>query len=634
MSKVAIEIKNLWKQFEYSAGKADTLKESVLRLLRIKKSTAHNIKRELYHGLDLTIREGEVVAILGRNGSGKSTLLKLISGIYLQDRGEINIHGTLSTLIELGAGFHPEFSGRDNIFVYGQILGIPKKALKERMNEIIEFSELGDYIDQPVRYYSSGMYMRLAFSVAVAVDPDILIIDEILSVGDIGFARKCRQRMDLLKASGKTICLVSHDLETIRSWANRVVILDAGRVVFDGAPDKGVAFYIDNNNWGESTGAVVASENRHFLTFDNLQIWQNKYLIDLMKSFFLAMDASDTSGKSLVIASYSARDLLEGGYRYFKLAQILSSIKDESEPFRFIDIWLTNEEHHSDEIKPLVSAILAKFSLRQVEVNVYFVPALENRLVPFRRRSMIYALDWSALAHTQASLVHLTRVHPEYKPKVCFVESSVESKELFPYELFYFAEATKRIVNFSKVKTENTYRPVARELASVESSVTTKILVLSDFRLPCTLFNVCLRSLQQFIAHISNDERQLLEVYAFGDEIDLAAISESILVRHIPRDAAIEIDPNRCFVLSATVHSFFDGLASLLKERHVSHFFANHDTPMNEQNIADILLSWWKERKPKSVKPLIVKLDEMEPFADDAPYVAALLNARREVQFQ
>src|SRR5690606_17130827 len=156
---------------------------------------------------------GKTVGILGRNGSGKSTLLKLVTGIYAPTQGSIEVNGRISALLDLGAGFHPDFSGRENILINGIILGMSRAEVKARMNDIIAFSELGEFIDEPVRTYSSGMYMRLAFAVATHVDPDILIVDEILAVGDEHFGKKSRAKMESFKRDGKTIMLVSHDLD-------------------------------------------------------------------------------------------------------------------------------------------------------------------------------------------------------------------------------------------------------------------------------------------------------------------------------------------------------------------------------------------------------------------------------------
>ena len=193
--------------------------------------------------ISLNIEKGEIVAIIGRNGCGKSTLLKLIAGIYFQDSGKLRVHGRISPLIELGAGFHPEFSGRENVFINGQILGLSVAYLRKRYDEIVKFAGIEQFMDLPVRIYSSGMYMRLAFSVAVNVDPDILLIDEILGVGDSDFQQKCQKKLDEFKRNNKTIVLVTHALDIVKSWATRAIYLKNGEVVFDGSPAECINIY-------------------------------------------------------------------------------------------------------------------------------------------------------------------------------------------------------------------------------------------------------------------------------------------------------------------------------------------------------------------------------------------------------
>jgi len=186
----------------------------------------------------LKINKGETVALIGVNGSGKSTLLKLITKIIYPSKGNIKVNGKLSSLLELGAGFHPDFSGRENIYFNASIFGLTKKEIDNRIDKIIEFSELGEFIDTPVRTYSSGMYMRLAFSVAINVDADIILIDEILAVGDQHFQDKCLNKMLELKKQGKTMVFVSHSKESVEFLCDRAVWLSEGKIKMDGkTPD-------------------------------------------------------------------------------------------------------------------------------------------------------------------------------------------------------------------------------------------------------------------------------------------------------------------------------------------------------------------------------------------------------------
>ena len=183
------------------------------------------------------------MGIIGRNGSGKSTILKIIAGVYTPTSGEVMVNGSIAPLIELGAGFHHELTGRENILLNGLLLGLPKREVLSRESQIIEFAELGDLIDVPVKQYSSGMYMRLAFAIATEVNPDILLIDEILAVGDGEFRRKCFERIEQFRTLGKTILFVSHDLGGIRQFCERVLLLHGGELIEDGPADFVISRY-------------------------------------------------------------------------------------------------------------------------------------------------------------------------------------------------------------------------------------------------------------------------------------------------------------------------------------------------------------------------------------------------------
>ena len=228
-SCVAVEINNMSKDFIIYADKANTLKERIVRFSNNKKDVRHILKN-----INLKINKGETVALIGVNGSGKSTLLKLITKIIYPTSGSIKVHGKLASLLELGAGFHPDFSGRENIYFNASIFGLTKKEIDNRIQQIIEFSELEKFIDNPVRTYSSGMYMRLAFSVAINVDADIILIDEILAVGDQHFQEKCMDKMLELKRSGKTIVFVSHSASAVKFLCDRSIWLKDGKVEMDG----------------------------------------------------------------------------------------------------------------------------------------------------------------------------------------------------------------------------------------------------------------------------------------------------------------------------------------------------------------------------------------------------------------
>ncbi len=234
-----IVVDNVYKSFNVYLDKANTLKEKLLFFTRNKKE-----KREVLKGINLKIKQGEAVALIGVNGSGKSTLLKLMTKIIYPNKGKIVTNGKLTSMLELGAGFHPDFSGRENIYFNASIFGLTRKEIDERINKIIEFSELEEFIDNPVRTYSSGMYMRLAFSVAINVDADILLIDEILSVGDQHFQEKCFAKMKELKDEGKTMVFVTHSMHSVKEFCTRAVWLHEGEIKMDGGTQEVTEEYL------------------------------------------------------------------------------------------------------------------------------------------------------------------------------------------------------------------------------------------------------------------------------------------------------------------------------------------------------------------------------------------------------
>ena len=235
----AIEVKNMTKQFDVYFDKANTLKEKLLFWKRGNKEV-----RTVLKDINIDIKKGETVALIGTNGSGKSTLLKLMTKIIYPTKGTVSTKGKLTSLLELGAGFHPDFSGRENIYFNASIFGLSKKEIDRRLDDIIAFSELEEFIDNPVRTYSSGMYMRLAFSVAINVDADILIIDEILAVGDQHFQDKCFKKLEDLRDSNKTIVIVTHSLDSVKKLCNRAIWIKDGIVEEDGDTKMVVEKYL------------------------------------------------------------------------------------------------------------------------------------------------------------------------------------------------------------------------------------------------------------------------------------------------------------------------------------------------------------------------------------------------------
>ncbi len=236
---IAIEVRNMSKKFKVESDKSKTLKERLVRLGRNNVEYHHVLK-----DINLDIRKGETVALIGTNGSGKSTLLKLMTKIIFPNQGNITTHGKLTSLLELGAGFHEDFTGRENIYFNASIFGLTRAEIDARIQEIIEFSELGEFIDTPIRTYSSGMYMRLAFSVAINVDADILLIDEILAVGDQHFQDKCYAKLEQLRDSGKTIVIVTHSLGVVKELCHRAIWIYKGEVRLDGDPHYVIDQYL------------------------------------------------------------------------------------------------------------------------------------------------------------------------------------------------------------------------------------------------------------------------------------------------------------------------------------------------------------------------------------------------------
>ena len=238
-NKYAISVVNMTKKFKIYSDKPNTLKE---RLVFWKKNKIE--ERIVLQNINLNIKKGETVALIGTNGSGKSTLLKLMTKIIYPTSGIVNTNGKLTSLLELGAGFHPDFTGRENIYFNASIFGLTREEINKRINQIIEFSELEEFIDNPIRTYSSGMYMRLAFSVAINVDAEILLIDEILAVGDQHFQEKCFEKLEELKNSDKTIVIVTHSLEAVKKICNRAIWIRDGKIEMDGKPSIIIERYL------------------------------------------------------------------------------------------------------------------------------------------------------------------------------------------------------------------------------------------------------------------------------------------------------------------------------------------------------------------------------------------------------
>jgi homopolymeric O-antigen transport system ATP-binding protein len=245
---IAIRVEGVTKRFKkyrsITAGRT-SLKTAAVEWLRNRRMAHHRLtdpnRFDVLRDVSFDVRRGETVGLIGRNGSGKSTLLKMIAGIYRPDAGKITLNGRVAALIELGAGFHPDFTGRENILINALILGLSRRQVAERFDRIVQFAEIGDFIDAPVRTYSSGMFMRLAFSIAIHVEPEILLIDEVLAVGDEAFQRKCLATIEeRVRSKRQTTVIVSHDLEIVGKLCDKLVVLHPPSVLVSTEPQRAV----------------------------------------------------------------------------------------------------------------------------------------------------------------------------------------------------------------------------------------------------------------------------------------------------------------------------------------------------------------------------------------------------------
>lgn len=250
----AIEVVEVSKKFRVHRDRPSSIKEALLSWRRERRVEDFWVLRDI----DLTIPRGSFFGLIGHNGSGKSTLLRLMAGIHRPTTGEVRVHGRISALLELGSGFHPDLTGRENVYLNGAMLGLSRRQMTAAMDDIIDFSGIGDFIDVPVKVYSSGMYVRLGFAVAVHVDPEILLVDEVIAVGDEEFQRRCMDHMSGLRERGTTIVLVSHSTELVAALCDRVGWLDHGRLVTVGDPDEVTGKYLDNV--GQATTGSTLTE--------------------------------------------------------------------------------------------------------------------------------------------------------------------------------------------------------------------------------------------------------------------------------------------------------------------------------------------------------------------------------------
>lgn len=289
MSELMVKVEDVKKEYSLGAIGGTTLRDEIKR--KVAKATHKedptkkigqedvNIGEKFMalNGVSFEVKKGEALGVIGHNGAGKSTLLKLITRITAPTEGNIYLNGRITSMLEVGTGFHPELTGRENVYLNGAILGMTKKEIDAKMDEIIDFSEVRKFIDTPVKRYSSGMYVKLAFSVAAHLDSEIMIMDEVLAVGDVAFQNKCIQKMREVADSGRTILYVSHNMSTIRSLCDRCIVLSSGKLIFEGGVEEAISHYV-TRDFGLSSVIELKDSKRPYSTSEKTHM--NKVVIN------------------------------------------------------------------------------------------------------------------------------------------------------------------------------------------------------------------------------------------------------------------------------------------------------------------------------------------------------------------
>lgn len=310
----AIEINNVTKEYKVFSSPKQRLLHSLTRFNRFKPSIF-----VATDDIDIKIPKGEILGIIGRNGAGKSTLLKLITGVSFPTRGEIKVNGRISSLLELGAGFNPELTGMENIFFQGNLLGMSHQDIKSRVDDILEFADIGDFINQPVKNYSSGMFARLAFATAINVDPDILIVDEVLAVGDIAFQFKCIEKMKEFAQKGVTIIFVTHSMMSLYRFCQRAIWIDKGRVIMDGTVEDVVPRYEDSlrvvDKKEKKEEEEKEKQTNEYVKFKGVKLYQeNQEVTEIKKHIPFEMKFSYSLAQNLEEDPYFALSILKTGF--------------------------------------------------------------------------------------------------------------------------------------------------------------------------------------------------------------------------------------------------------------------------------------------------------------------------------
>lgn len=288
--EIAVSVRNIHKDFVLPQSKNTSLKQSFVNIVRRK----NKVVQKVLDGVSFDVYKGDFFGIVGRNGSGKSTLLKMLAGVYVPTAGDIQVNGGLTPFIELGVGFNPELSGRDNVYLNGSLLGYDRKQMDTMYDEIVEFAELGPFMDQKLKNYSSGMQVRLAFSIAIKAKNEILIFDEVLAVGDEAFQRKCLDVFEKYKAEGQTVILVTHDMDTVREFCTRAVLISDSKLLLEGSPQKIASEYSRLNQIAidKESGKQYADEVQKTSIITRLTVDSDKRAVSLPVNTRVKLDIS------------------------------------------------------------------------------------------------------------------------------------------------------------------------------------------------------------------------------------------------------------------------------------------------------------------------------------------------------
>lgn len=392
MNSVSIKVSDVSKVYKIYNKPQDRLKQSLYRGKR-------NFYQEFtaLKNVSFNIEKGKTVGIIGRNGSGKSTLLQIITGTLQATTGFVEVNGRVAALLELGSGFNPEFTGRENVYLNGAILGISRGEMENRLDDILAFADIGDYIDQPVKTYSSGMYVRLAFAVAISVDPEILIVDEALAVGDGRFQLKCFERIKALKEAGTTILLVSHDLQSIRQFCDECILFDKGRLLEQGLPNDIVNKYtkvlFSAQEVNEEEGETEAFQGANTLDNDSSSSESKEFRYGNGDGTIDSVSLLDKKGKPTTVVTSGEEVIVRmdaTAHRYIKKPIYAITIKT----VKGLEIYGTNTYYQNHEFVPLSEdeSIRVEFKHRLVLmpgtyfISFGFVELINEEITPLDRR--------------------------------------------------------------------------------------------------------------------------------------------------------------------------------------------------------------------------------------------------------